>query len=202
MGKDPWSNWTILNAEEICWSVTSVISQKCLLDLCMLVLFTLAVCGSCYLRKKMLYFTSQKSRCLLGFFFQLIYFSLFFFSSSSFPPTSPLPLLTFYLLFLLKWFILNTAASLAWGQFHLPSRGPSQSSQVLTVSGGNARINPDLLAGQTTSIQPLDLQDVVDHLGKALYSFTVLMLHVHVNVWQLLSLATKTFKWCSLHLPL
>lgn len=155
MGKDPWSNWTILNAEEICWYVTSVISQKCLLDLCMLVLFTLAVCGSCYLRKKMLYFTSQKSRCLLGFFFSvdLFFFYFFFFF---FPPTSPLPLFTFYLLFLLKWFILNTAASLAWGQFRLPRRGPSQSSQVLTVSGGNARINPDLLAGQTTSIQPLD----------------------------------------------
>lgn len=145
MGKDPWSNWTILNAEEICWSVTSVISQKCLLDLCMLVLFTLAVCGSCYLRKKMLYFTSQKSRCLLGFFFSV---DLFFFF---FSPTSPLPLLTFYLLFLLKWFILNTAASLAWGQFLLPSRGPSQSSQVFTVSGGNAHINPNLLAGQATS---------------------------------------------------
>lgn len=144
MGKDPWSNWTILNAEEICWSVTSVISQKCLLDLCMLVLFTLAVCGSCYLRKKMLYFTSQKSRCLLGFFLVDLFFFFFFFNF-------PSPPLDFFLLFLPKWFILNTTASLAWGQFRLPSRGPSQSSQVFTVSGRNARINPNLLAGQTTS---------------------------------------------------
>lgn len=89
MGKDPWSNWTILNAEEICWSVTSVISQKCLLDLCMLVLFTLAVCGSCYLRKKMLYFASQKSR---WFVVVVVVFCLFFLGFFS---TSRSPLLTF-----------------------------------------------------------------------------------------------------------